>query len=196
MWAPQRDVSRAMTCWPRTSTSSRATRSTAGQSRSGTGRRRLRSGGAVDGRLRRSRACAARRRAGPRLFLAGARAARRRRPKGRPERRDRDASRAGDQAWAPSAPAPPPPERTVEELIRATEALRDRRDSTDFVREFERPLWIVVGSGTLSCPGRGARDRRVGAERAPRGARGAGHFTNVERRNRFNELLGEFLAGL
>jgi pimeloyl-ACP methyl ester carboxylesterase len=101
----------------------------------------------------------------------------------------------GIEAWAPTAPAPPPPERTVEELIRATEALRDRRDSTGLVRRFQGPLWVVVGSEDPFLPVDEARDI---VESAPSGRleilEGAGHFTNVERRNRFNELLSEFLG--
>ena len=101
----------------------------------------------------------------------------------------------GIEAWAPTAPAPPPPERTVEELIRATEALRDRRDSTEFVRGFENPLWVVVGSEDPFLP---AEEAREIVASAPNGRleilEGAGHFTNVERRNRFNELLTQFLA--
>jgi 3-oxoadipate enol-lactonase len=103
----------------------------------------------------------------------------------------------GIEAWAPTAPAPPPSERTVEELIRATEALRDRRDSTDFVSTFEGPLWVVVGSEDPFLP---ADEAREIVESAPNGRlevlAGAGHFTNVERRNRFNELLDEFLRSL
>ena len=103
----------------------------------------------------------------------------------------------GIEAWAPSAPAPPPPERTVEELIRATEALRDRRDATDVVRGFDGPLWLVVGSEDPFLP---AAEAREIVESAPDGRlevlEGAGHLTNVERRNRFNELLGEFLAAV
>lgn len=100
----------------------------------------------------------------------------------------------GIDAWAPNAPAPPPPERTVEELIRATEALRDRRDATDVAAAFEGPLWIVVGDSDPFLPLDEAREI---VEAAPNGrlevVEGAGHFTNVERRNRFNELLAEFL---
>jgi pimeloyl-ACP methyl ester carboxylesterase len=100
----------------------------------------------------------------------------------------------GIDAWAPNAPAPPPPERTVEELIRATEALRDRRDATDVAAAFEGPLWIVVGDRDPFLPLDEAREI---VEAAPNGRleviEGAGHFTNVERRNRFNELLAEFL---
>ncbi len=100
----------------------------------------------------------------------------------------------GIEAWAPNAPAPPPPERTVEELIRATEAIRDRRDSTGVAAGFEGPLWIVVGDADPFLP----VDEAVQiVASAPNGRleviEDAGHFTNVERRNRFNELLTEFL---
>jgi pimeloyl-ACP methyl ester carboxylesterase len=100
----------------------------------------------------------------------------------------------GIEAWAPSAPAPPPPERTVEELIRGTEALRDRRDATDVVTGFEGPLWVLVGENDPFLPLDEAREI---AASAPNGRleifEGVGHFPNVERRNRFNELLEEFL---
>jgi len=101
---------------------------------------------------------------------------------------------AGIEAWAPNAPAPPPPERTVEELIRATEAMRDRPDSTSVAAGFEGPLWIVVGDSDPFLP----VDEAVQiVASAPNGRleviEDAGHFTNVERRNRFNELLTEFL---
>jgi pimeloyl-ACP methyl ester carboxylesterase len=100
----------------------------------------------------------------------------------------------GIDAWAPNAPAPPPPERTVDELIRSTEALRDRRDSTDVVASFEGPLWIAVGDEDPFLPLDEAREIVASA---PNGRLevfpGAGHFTNVERPDRFNELLREFL---
>lgn len=129
------------------------------------------------------------------LLLAGSRA--------RTDDADRRAAREkaietlreeGIEAWAPSAPAPPPPERTVEELIRATEALRGRRDATDVVARFEGPLWIAVGDDDPFLPLDEAREI---AASAPNGRLevfpGAGHFTNVERPERFNELLREFL---
>lgn len=129
------------------------------------------------------------------LFLAGSRAG--------ADDAERRASRDkaietlredGIEAWAPNAPAPPPPGRTVEELIRATEALRDRRDATDVVTGFEGPLWIVVGDADPFLP----LDEALEIVASARSGRlevieGAGHFTNVERRNRFNELLTEFL---
>jgi len=130
------------------------------------------------------------------LFLAGARV--------KADDADRRAARNkaietlrddGIEAWAPNAPAPPPPERTVEELIRATEALRDRRDATEVAAAFDGPLWVVVGDADPFLPVDEAREIVASA---PNGRleviEGAGHFTNVERRNRFNELLTEFLG--
>jgi pimeloyl-ACP methyl ester carboxylesterase len=130
------------------------------------------------------------------VFLAGSRAG--------ADDADRKAARdkaidtlreEGIDAWAPSAPAPPPPERTVEELVRLTEAMRDRPDSTEVVRTYAGPLWLVVGSEDPFLP---VEEARGIVESAPNGRLevldGAGHFTNVERRNRFNELLTEFLA--
>ena len=100
----------------------------------------------------------------------------------------------GIEAWAPNAPAPPPLERTVEELIRATEAIRDRRDSTGVAAGFEGPLWVVVGDSDPFLP---VDEAMQIVASAPNGRleviEDAGHFTNVERRNRFNELLTEFL---
>jgi pimeloyl-ACP methyl ester carboxylesterase len=132
------------------------------------------------------------------LFLAGARV--------RADDAERRAARNkaidtlrddGIEAWAPNAPAPPPPERTVEELIRATEALRDRRDATKVASAFEGPLWVVVGEADPFLPVDEAREIVASA---PNGRleviEGAGHFTNVERRNRFNELLTEFLRNV
>jgi len=100
----------------------------------------------------------------------------------------------GVEAWAPNAPAPPPPERTVDELVRTLEALRDRRDATDVVRGFPGPLWIAVGDGDPFLPVDEAREI---AASAPNGRlelfEGTGHFTNVEQPERFNELLREFV---
>jgi pimeloyl-ACP methyl ester carboxylesterase len=132
------------------------------------------------------------------LFLAGSRAG--------ADDDDRRAARnkaiqtlreEGIEAWAPSAPAPPPPERTVEELVRATEALRDRRDSTGVVAGFQGPLWVVVGENDPFLPVDEAREIVASA---PNGRlevlEGAAHITNVEHRTRFNELLDEFLRSL
>jgi pimeloyl-ACP methyl ester carboxylesterase len=132
------------------------------------------------------------------LLLAGARAGadddRRRQARNEAIRTLRE---DGIEAWAPSAPAPPSDERTVDELIRATEALRDRRDSTDVVARFDGPLWVVVGTEDPFLPVDEAGEI---VDSAPNGRleviEGAGHFTSIDRRNRFNELLTEFLASV
>jgi pimeloyl-ACP methyl ester carboxylesterase len=100
----------------------------------------------------------------------------------------------GIEAWTPTAPAPPPPELTVEDLVRATEALRDRQDSTDVVRNFAGPLWIAVGEKDPFLPVDEAREIVASA---PNGRlevfEGTGHFTNRDQPERFNELLREFV---
>jgi pimeloyl-ACP methyl ester carboxylesterase len=100
----------------------------------------------------------------------------------------------GIDAWAPSAPAPPPPERTVDELVRAVQALRDRSDSTELARSFQGPLWIAVGDADPFLPVDEAREI---VEAAPNGRlevfEGTGHFPSRDRPERFNELLREFL---
>jgi pimeloyl-ACP methyl ester carboxylesterase len=100
----------------------------------------------------------------------------------------------GIEAWAPSAPAPPPPERTIDELVRATEALRDRQDSTAVVAGFQGPLWIAVGENDPFLPLDEAREIVASA---PNGRleifESTGHFTNLEQPERFNRLLGEFV---
>jgi pimeloyl-ACP methyl ester carboxylesterase len=100
----------------------------------------------------------------------------------------------GIDAWAPSAPAPPPSERTVDELVRAVQALRDRSDSTELARSFQGPLWIAVGDADPFLPVDEAREI---VEAAPKGRlevfEDTGHFPSRDRPERFNELLREFL---
>ena len=130
------------------------------------------------------------------LLLAGARAG-----ADPPERRAardeaiRTLREEGIEAWAPSAPAPPPSERTVDELVRTVEALRDRPDATEVVRRFAGPLWIAVGENDPFLP---VDEARALVASAPNGRlelfEGAGHFTNMEQPERFNRLLGEFLS--
>jgi 3-oxoadipate enol-lactonase len=132
------------------------------------------------------------------LLLAGARAG-----ADSPERRAarddgiRTLRKDGIEAWAPSAPAPPSPERTVDQLVRTLEALRDRPDAGDVVESFAGPLWIAVGENDPFLPLAEAREI---AATAPNGRleifEGAGHFTNLQQPDRFNELLREFLSEL
>ena len=130
------------------------------------------------------------------LLLAGARVG-----ADSPERRAargeqiRTLREEGIEAWAPAAPAPPPPERTVDDLIRTLEALRDRPDASDVARTFEGPLWVAVGDNDPFLPLDEAREIVAAA---PNGRlevfEGAGHFTNMDQPERFNELLREFLS--
>jgi pimeloyl-ACP methyl ester carboxylesterase len=129
------------------------------------------------------------------LLLAGSRAG-----ADTPERRAardegiRTIREDGIEAWAPNAPAPPPPERTVDELVRTLEALRDRPDATDVARAFEGPLWIAVGDNDPFLPLDEAREIVASARNGRLEVfEGAGHFTNMEQPERFNELLGDFL---
>jgi pimeloyl-ACP methyl ester carboxylesterase len=100
----------------------------------------------------------------------------------------------GLEAWAPNAPAPPPPERTVEEVVRAFQALRDRRDFTDVARSFQGPFWVAVGDAD---PFLSVEEAREIASGAPHGRlevfEETGHFPSRDRPERFNELLREFL---
>lgn len=103
----------------------------------------------------------------------------------------------GIEAWQSQAPAPPPPERTVEELVRATEALRDRRDATEVVRTFAGPLAFVVGDRDDFLPLAEAEEL---AAAAPDGRlyvlEDTGHFSSIERPKRFNEILTELLEAV
>ena len=100
----------------------------------------------------------------------------------------------GIEAWQSQAPAPPPPERTVEELVRAIEALRERRDATEVVEAFAGPLGFVVGDRDDFLPLAEAKEL---AAAAPDGRlyvlEDTGHFSSIERPKRFNEILIELL---
>lgn len=96
------------------------------------------------------------------------------------------------------AEGPPPdaaPTMTVEELIRATEVLRDRPDFTDVVSSFPGPFLLAVGDRDelLSVD-----ETRQIVELAPSGRlevfEGAGHLISLEQPERFNRLLLEFVA--
>jgi pimeloyl-ACP methyl ester carboxylesterase len=132
------------------------------------------------------------------LLLAGSRAG-----ADPPERRAardeqiRTLHEQGIDAWAPSAPAPPPPERTIEELVRALEALRDRRDATDVAQTFTGPLWIAVGDKDPFLPLDEAREIVANAGNGRLEVfEDTGHFPNLERPERFNQLLQEFLTAV
>jgi len=79
-----------------------------------------------------------------------------------------------------------------EQLVRATEAMRDRADSTETLRSFGGRLLLVVGGEDpfVSPPD---FDGLVPPERL-RVIDGAGHLVSMERPDLFNDLLDEVLT--
>lgn len=130
------------------------------------------------------------------LLLAGARAAAD--PPDRKELREemlRVVRKEGIEGWNREFSPPGPEDRTTEELVQGIEALRDRRDATKVVTEFEGPLVLVVGDQDEILP---VDEARQIAESAPEGrlevVAGAGHLVNVDSPERFNEILQELLS--
>ena len=130
------------------------------------------------------------------LLLAGARAA-----ADPPERRAareemiRVVQAEGIEGWNREFAPPGPDDRTVDELVRGIQALRDRRDSTEVVAGFTGPLTVVVGDHDELLP---VDEARQIAESAPNGSfevvAGAGHVVSVDAPARFNEILRELLS--
>jgi pimeloyl-ACP methyl ester carboxylesterase len=78
--------------------------------------------------------------------------------------------------------------RDPEGLVGALEAIRDREDSTEFVRSFERPVEFVVGEHEQFVTAGELFEFDV------REVPGSGHLVNIERPDAFNRILQEFLA--
>jgi pimeloyl-ACP methyl ester carboxylesterase len=77
--------------------------------------------------------------------------------------------------------------RDSDGLIGALEAIRDRPDSTQLARDFERPLQFVVGEHETFVTG----DELAGFD--IREVKGVGHLVNIEAPGEFNAILREFL---
>ena len=130
------------------------------------------------------------------LLLAGARAT-----ADPPERRAareemiRVVQAEGIEGWNREFAPPGPDDRTVDELVRGIQALRDRRDATEVVAGFTGPLTVVVGDHDELLP---VDEARQIAESAPNGSfevvAGAGHVVSVDAPARFNEILRELLS--
>src|SRR4051812_27432738 len=84
---------------------------------------------------------------------------------------------------------------STDELVAATEALRDRPDRTETIRAFPGPLVVAVGDRD---PLLSVDEARATAELAQRGRLelfpGAGHLVSVEQPEEFNGVLLDFVA--
>ena len=78
--------------------------------------------------------------------------------------------------------------RDPDGLVGAIEAIRDREDSTQFVRDFERPVEFVVGEHEQFVTAGELFEFDV------REVPDSGHLVNIERPDAFNGILQEFLA--
>jgi pimeloyl-ACP methyl ester carboxylesterase len=92
---------------------------------------------------------------------------------------------------------PPDMETTgrAEELVAATEALRDRSDATEVIRSFRGPFVLAVGDRDELLP---VDEARAIVELPPNGRlevfRGAGHIPSVEQPEEFNAVLLDLVA--
>ena len=88
-------------------------------------------------------------------------------------------------------------EQDPEDLKQAIAAMRDRPDSSNLVRAFDGPLIVAVGEHDRFFP---PDQARALAEAAPDGRlevfADTGHLPGLERPDRFNEALREFLRAL
>jgi pimeloyl-ACP methyl ester carboxylesterase len=78
--------------------------------------------------------------------------------------------------------------RDSDDLVAAVEAIRDRPDSTELVRNFRGPLQFVVGEHEAFVTADELFEFPV------REVAGSGHLVNIERPGEFNTILREFLA--
>ena len=106
----------------------------------------------------------------------------------------RVATEEGIEGWNRDFFPPGPPDRTIDELVRGIEALRDRPDASDVVAAFEGPLTVLVGDGDELLPVDEAREI---ADSAPHGrlevVEDAGHVASIDAPERFNQILLELL---
>jgi pimeloyl-ACP methyl ester carboxylesterase len=84
---------------------------------------------------------------------------------------------------------------SVEELVAAQEAMRDRGDSTDVVRAFAGPLLVCAGADDEILTPDEARALAAAAQNGRAVVfEGAGHFMSLERPEEFDAVIAEVLA--
>jgi pimeloyl-ACP methyl ester carboxylesterase len=84
---------------------------------------------------------------------------------------------------------------SVEELVAAQEAIRDRGDAADVVRAYAGPIVVCAGAGDeILTP----EEARALAAAAPNGRavvfEDAGHFISLDRPDEFDAVIAEVLA--
>jgi 3-oxoadipate enol-lactonase len=105
----------------------------------------------------------------------------------------------GVEGWYDGSDNPAPREavlaQSTDDLVTATEVLRDRPDFTDVVSSFRGPLLLAVGDRDELLS---VEEARQIVEVAPNGRLevfdGAGHLISLEQPERFNRVLLGFLA--
>jgi pimeloyl-ACP methyl ester carboxylesterase len=101
----------------------------------------------------------------------------------------------GVDGWRAATGVEPAPGHSADDFVRATEALRDRRDASDVVAWFGGPFVLVVGEEDDIL---GVDEAREIASAAPDGrlevVPGAGHIVSLDRQERFDPILSDFLA--
>ncbi len=86
---------------------------------------------------------------------------------------------------------------SVPGVTSALRAMAERPDSSDVLRDFERPILVVVGSHDTITPPDDARRMAALAKRATVvEIAGAAHLSNVERANEVNEAIADFISEL
>jgi pimeloyl-ACP methyl ester carboxylesterase len=85
-------------------------------------------------------------------------------------------------------------EQRPEELVAAVEAIRDRRDSSDVVASFERPVVLAVGESDPFFSPAEAEEAVAAAPSVEVKVFATGHLPSLERPDDFNALLRELLA--
>ena len=87
-------------------------------------------------------------------------------------------------------------ERDPDGLVRAVEAIRDRRDTTGIVESLEAPVLVAVAEEDPYVPRAVAEDLAARARDGRIAIYEGGHLPNLERPSEFNRALGALLDEL
>ena len=82
----------------------------------------------------------------------------------------------------------------VGDLVRGVRAFHDRRDLTDWVAHWRRPLVVISGAEDLTPPPSTAASIGVGPARRFHLVEDCGHYVSIERPEIFRSLLASTLA--